>query len=59
PGEPYIRERTFATRRFTENAERESARRFSMRVAKFAGIQRVCGDEHVVRDGPRRLSGST
>ena len=43
-GEPYIRERTFAPHWFTENADRESARRFFMRGRKSANSQRVYDD---------------
>ncbi len=56
-GEPYIRERTIAPHWLTESAERESARRFVMRVAKPATRQTVCDDGHVFLARSRRLSG--
>lgn len=58
PGEPFNRKRTFAPHWLTENAERESAGRFLMRVFEPAEIQRVCDDSCVLRTHLRRLSRS-
>ena len=57
-GEPFIRERTDATRWLTENAERESARRFFMRVPKIPMAATFCDNRHTFRRVARWLSRS-